>query len=335
MNSYHRPSKLAALLLSLLLLAYYYAHSNPRVRVMGAEDALNHYAPIRRRRLQPLATALVNALISLATPTLSEKVIYVINKYYTSYDLNSIAQPENLGEDAFMSQTFSEVQTLPSICDAAAGEVESLVAYNYSIMTTFLDGLGSLEVERIAFVEGSQNISMARSRFQYGAEWQADWIVDSTFADLTVKTYSLLTATVQDPSCGAEQSTQTAVNGTFFIENVEASVLATVVGNTGRIMAFVATSELTETIVRSLSFTYEPFDKSTIGTFDVSSLDDSVPAEAIRNLDDLTAIHPWGDEFDTAFNDYVQRMVMYTTQIELASLLPKPFIRQDEDDASD
>lgn len=332
-------SKLCALLLSLVLLGYY---ASSTFEGLGEQQLLSNVEDaravrggrntIRGRRLQSLVNTVLNSMISLATPRLSEKILYIVNKYFRSYDFGWTSQPQHMGDKAFMKRsTAVQRQMLPSICNASAGEVNTYVKYDYNIMMTYLSGIDSISINKVALAQGTQDIDLIRSGFRYKAEWHGDWVIDTAFSNLTVHTISTVTATVQDPTCGARRQATASVNGTFFLDDVEGVAIATVFGTTERIFSFLATSELSSADIRSMKFYYEPFNKATIGSFNLTALDNSAPSMALRNLDDLTAVRPWGDAIEPHFKYYGEVMFTTAAQHELDVILPRPFIYDPED----
>ena len=183
------------LLLSLFLVGSCYANKNLR----GKEPAFNveetngetiasssPRGPRQRRKLQRLFTAVLNSLISIATPNISEKLLYVVNKYYRTYDIQWLNGDEFLGEEAYLKQgTAVRKIMLPSICNASLGEVDSYVKYDYSLMLTSLDGVGEMNIDTIALVTGSQHIDLFFQSFRYGADWDGQWLIENTFPNLT------------------------------------------------------------------------------------------------------------------------------------------------------
>lgn len=324
----------------LLLLVGYHAYSSFQWEGAGLQQArkltdvgseLSVPGGVRGRRLQSrLVTTVLNNLISLATPRISLAIEYVVDEHLATYDFRWVAHPSELGQAAYMTQkTAIRPILLPSICNESLGEVESYVRYEYKILMTDAFGIRSMSLDRVAFVQGSQDIEIVWGGLRNGANWEAQWIIDTSFTNLTIHTTSILTATVQDPTCGARRQAKSVVNGSFVVESTDATTLATVYGKTGRILNFVDTSEISKGTVHTLKVNYEPFNTSNIGTFNASALDDSPASMAIRNLTSLDVIQPWGDKLHSEFKLYGEKVFKYAAQGELDEILPQSFNRDE------
>lgn len=333
-----RLSTVLPILLSLLCVGCF-ARGNLRGnQIDGYEfvDDANSYS--NRRQLQSrqrLFTVVLNGLISILTPRISEKLLYIVGRYYSSYDFGWATDEQWLGRDAFLTKSEEVIGIqLPSICDPTAGNVTSDVTYEYTVLLAQVDGLGSLQIDKIEYVDGSQHIDL-KVGFRTSADWMAQWKLETSFDNMTAHTMTTLTSTVRQASCGADhpgETAQSTVNGTVFFDNVVGRVAATVTGDTRRVARFVATSTINTMAVDEMAFWYDPIDTTTMGTFDLQDLDGdtSLAAEMIRNLDDLNATAPWGDSIEDEFHAYGVKMFTYTVEDELNTILPRPFIRPDD-----
>ncbi|CAB9521756.1 expressed unknown protein [Seminavis robusta] len=260
------------------------------------------------RELQ--GVAILNSIISLVTPAVSEKISYVISGYYNDYDLLWLEEEEYSINHRLGSAIAKETGD-----NAVCGGSDFDVAVDLSV-TNFV-GAGDLSVDAIAFVDGSQNVQLNRQAFKNGATWSGAWIVDVSFPELVGNTTTTFNAACNVD--GQVYNEEQTVNGTVTFTEVKTQSLVTITGDTERVILFLSSSELSNAQIQNFTFAYDALDTTNIlGDTPVDDLNFDAD-EVITNL-----FNEW--EVHTQFDGYIARLLTKAVQEEIDWILPRPLL---------
>jgi len=282
----------------------------------------------QRRQLQGLVAGVLNSLISMVTPTLSNKVQEVVIEYYNVYDFWGYWPYQSLGQvplslvvdvvpdtiapgtqvmtEPNTTTTNTNITTIVSVQREVTSDttitsrcIQSMPAQLDWKVAGVMD-MGGIQVESIAIVPESQKVELqSESLMQVGASWSGEWLMVTTFPQLTAMTTSQLTLLSPEDAAAAaaagitttindgaftdtdltacrgnenfamspdEESTM-LVNGTIVFSNVRLETRVSMQGDTERVLLFPTTSTIQKGTVLSLAFNYDSMDDSQLGTF--------------------------------------------------------------------
>jgi len=141
------PDVWVALLLNCLLLATSFvdgrSHNNLR-----HDSNSNHQD---HRELQRLAAGVINALISVVTPTISRAVQNQVKLHYDQADFYTEASPIDLGQVDLSAERKNETST--TNCERRVAQI--------MVQVDSVQGLGNIVFESLEYVEGSQELEVS------------------------------------------------------------------------------------------------------------------------------------------------------------------------------
>lgn len=176
----------------------------------------NEQAP---RELQ--AANLLNELTTVFIPSLSESVQTMAQEEYDPLVFGNETTQELVWSSADLDDYVNLTEPLPMACDASA---------NVTMQPGELTGLGSIVVESIQLVPGTEDIQMQLMGLG-GVTWEGVWVVDMSFAENLVLA---TTAALDGSLCGFP--VQQTMEGTVSIVNVGATMKMFMAGTTGSIV---------------------------------------------------------------------------------------------------
>jgi hypothetical protein len=285
--------------------------SHPSVRTPGNSGPPKDVplATSTSRRLQELAGMVVNSLIAMVTPAISGKLSYVVQEYYDDYNVEW-AQQENLVSVKRVGSSLArELTNETKVCDGSDLEVEVGYAINAA------QGLGSMTVETIRFLPDTQKINLVSRGVRIGAAWSGQWMVNVWIPQLITDT-----TTIFNTSCnGMAIEVGLAINGTTTFNDVEATAIVTVTGDTERIIFFPTTSQLSTGHVDNFTYSYEEMDITNI-------FGDTPPDDLTFDANALVNSLFTSDEGKKELHEYFQQLYVKALQEEIDWILPRDLI---------
>lgn len=278
----------------------------------GRDRPQNHVSVslATNRHLQELVGIVVNSLISLVTPAISGKLSYAVDEYYQGYNLEW-TQEENIVPRKQVGSSLVRQETDDAkVCGGSDLQVDVGFAVNT------VSGLGDMTIETIHFVPGTQNIDLVSRGLRIGATWSGQWLVNVWIPQMITNTTTTFNTSCNDSGTVIEN--ELAINGTTIYNDMEATAIVTVTGDTDRIVFFPTTSQLSTGHIDNFTYHYEEMDITNIFG-DTPTADFNFDAKAVVSslfaADDSKELH-----------EYFLRLYAAVLQEEIDSILPRSLL---------
>ena len=311
----------------------------------------------RERKLQRLFTSVLNSLIAIVTPAISEKVQYVVTRYYNYYDfdvnLDYETKSQFLGDVTWKTANTEDnedkVETLSNwnatknattnapfaSSSRGSGDSASTLLTTSSFPSSYceeeahvdykirsLEGVGGITIDEISFVKGSQDIGLTFDNFRTGATWSGQWLIQTTFPTLTAATTATMTPSDASDCSRGESDTLPSVS------SVEAqSVNGTIQFTDVTTEATVTVHGATERVILFAS-TSEISSAAVKGfSYNYATVDASEAGLLVDGAEqpiELASFFLEGG--DSNLQTYMESLILEALQAEIDWILPRPLI---------